>query len=135
MADLVGKAFLGHRHAATDFLYGDEWLSLASSNSADVRVSFSQTPCDPGEAAARIGGSVKRRCNVALREHGAAVWDALANRGGACFVCGSASSGMTRDVSEALVRIGREHGGLTEDDARKWLRSLELQRSYVVEAY
>jgi len=63
------------------------------------------------------------------------VWDALSTHLGSCFVCGSARTGMTRDVGEALVRVAMEHGGMSDEQARKWLRTLELARRFVVEAY
>ena len=127
--------FLGNRHVTKDFLYGDEWIALARSGRADVHACFSRSPCAPGEASAFLGGSIARRCNTALRDQGALVWDALSTHLGSCFVCGSASTGMTRDVGEALVRVAMEHGGMSDEEARKWLRTLELARRFVVEAY
>jgi sulfite reductase (NADPH) flavoprotein alpha-component len=114
--------FFGDQHANTDYLYGDEFeawkdsgflqnLSLAFSRDQDEKV------------------YVQHR----MLEQGKELWDWL-NAGAYFYVCGDASR-MAKDVDDALAQIGQDHGGMSEDESKSWLKQLRKEKRYQRDVY
>ncbi len=114
--------FFGDQHQATDFLYREEWedklergiltrLDLAFSRDQDERI------------------YVQHR----MLENAAQLYAWL--EGGAYFyVCGDASR-MARDVHQTLIEILVREGGLGEDAAGDYLKTLEQSGRYQRDVY
>lgn len=69
-----------------------------------------------------------------LREHAAHVWHMIHGSGASVFVSGSAQQ-MPANVVSALEDVAQEQGGLSKEDASKYVRQLELTGRYCVEAW
>ena len=114
--------FFGDQHAATDYLYGEEFeawketgflqnLSLAFSRDQDEKI------------------YVQNR----MLENGKKLWQWL--QGGAYFyVCGDAKR-MAVDVDQALHQIAREHGDLSEEEAQSYIKNLKKEKRYQRDVY
>ncbi|XP_037091249.1 NADPH--cytochrome P450 reductase-like, partial [Pollicipes pollicipes] len=64
-----------------------------------------------------------------LREHAADVWRILGEQHGNVYVCGDAKS-MARDVNHLLTEICRERGGMSQDEADKYIKTMRSQKRY-----
>ena len=69
-----------------------------------------------------------------IKEHGAALWELLAERGASVFVAGSAKQ-MPSDVMDAVKTLAVVHGGMSEADAAKFVDRLVRLRRYGVESW
>ncbi len=69
-----------------------------------------------------------------LMEHAAAIWDWVANKGAHVFVSGSAQK-MPSDVQAAFEEVATRAGGLSREAAQQYVRRLEMQGRYHVEAW
>ena len=69
-----------------------------------------------------------------VREQSARVYDALANRGGLVYICGS-SGKMPQAVREALIEAFQSHGSLTREDAEAYLVGMEKTGRYKQETW
>jgi len=54
--------------------------------------------------------------------------------GAVFYVCGDASR-MAKDVDSALRQIAATEGGMSEDDANSWVKSLQKNRRYLKDVY
>jgi len=50
------------------------------------------------------------------------------------YVCGDASR-MAKDVDLALRQIAATEGGMSEEDAAKWVKSLQKEKRYLKDVY
>lgn len=114
--------FFGDQRSETDFIYRDEFerdlkdgllsrLDLAWSRDQDAKI------------------YVQHR----MLENAAAIWSWI-NDGAHLYVCGDASR-MARDVDAALVRIVAEQGGMSDEDASAFLKTLTHERRYQRDVY
>jgi sulfite reductase alpha subunit-like flavoprotein len=69
-----------------------------------------------------------------VRVHGAQVYDAVANKGGLVYICGS-SGKMPQAVREALIEAFGKHGNLSRDDAEAYLVAMEKSGRYKQETW
>lgn len=69
-----------------------------------------------------------------IREHGALVWRLLSQQGAAVYVSGSAQK-MPAGVAAAFEDVAAQHGGLSKEEAGRYVRQLELTGRYRVEAW
>lgn len=114
--------FFGEQHAATDFLYGDEWAAaLRSGHLAKLATAFSR---DQPE---------KIYVQHRMAEAGAEVFDWL-ERGAYFYVCGDAAR-MAKDVDAALHRIVEEHGSMGAEEARGYVDAMKAARRYRRDVY
>lgn len=114
--------FFGEQHEATDFYYRDELLGLRDEGFLTrLDVAFSRDQ--------RQKIYVQDR----MLEHGVELWRWLED-GAHFYVCGDASR-MAKDVDDTLTAIARRHGGLSEDDATAYVKSLAAQKRYVRDVY
>lgn len=112
----------GARSFDNDFLYQLEWqAALRQKTLHRLDLAFSR------DQAEKV--YVQHRLLAAGRD----VWDWL--QGGAHFyVCGDATR-MAPDVNSALLQIGQQHGGLSDEAAGEWLADLTAQGRYLRDVY
>ncbi|WP_137844904.1 bifunctional nitrate reductase/sulfite reductase flavoprotein subunit alpha [Microbacterium sp. 2FI] len=114
--------FFGEQHQATDFYYRDELQQMhADGFLTRLDLAFSRDQ--------------RQKIYVQDRmvEHGAEVWRWLQD-GAHVYVCGDASR-MAKDVDDTLTTIVRRHGGMSEQDAAEYKKSLVAQKRYVRDVY
>ncbi len=114
--------FFGDQHEATDNLYGaefDEYLSKNQLNRIDNAWSRDQ--------------DYKIYVQDKMRENAADLWDWI--KGGAFFyVCGDAER-MAVDVDDALHYIIEKEGGMTEEDAKIYVKQMKKEKRYQRDVY
>lgn len=114
--------FFGDQHAATDFLYEDEWNDyLAQGQLAKLDLAWSR------DQAEKIYVQDKMRTN------GAELWAWLQGNG-IFYVCGDAKR-MAKDVDQALHDIAAEHGGMSAEDAVAFVKQLKKDKRYQRDVY
>jgi sulfite reductase (NADPH) flavoprotein alpha-component len=114
--------FFGDQHAATDFLYENEWVAAREAGHvARLTTAFSR------DQAEKI--YVQHR----MLEHGAELFDWL-QRGAYFYVCGDAAR-MAKDVDAALHRIAEQHGGMSAEQAKKYVDSMKNVKRYRKDVY
>lgn len=114
--------FFGDQHAATDYLYGDEWTRLlAAGKMARVDLAFSR------DQAKKV--YVQDR----MRENAAELW-AWLKAGAAFYVCGDAHR-MAKDVDAALHQVIAEQGGLGPAGAVEYVKEMRKERRYQRDIY
>ena len=114
--------FFGDQHAATDYLYGDEWKKLlAEGRMARVDLAFSR------DQAKKV--YVQDR----MREAAAELW-AWINGGAHFYVCGDAHR-MAKDVDLALHEIIAQHGGLAPAAAADDVKQMKKEKRYQRDVY
>jgi len=114
--------FFGDQHAATDYLYGDEWKKLlAEGKMARVDLAFSR------DQAKKV--YVQDR----MREAAAELW-AWISGGAHFYVCGDAHR-MAKDVDLALHEIIAQHGGLEPAAAADYVKQMKKDKRYQRDVY
>ena len=114
--------FFGDQHAATDYLYGDEWKRLqAEGKLARVDLAFSRDQAQ------------KVYVQDRMRENAAELWAWL--KGGAHFyVCGDAHR-MAKDVDAVLHQVVAEQGGMEAAAAADYVKQLKKDQRYQRDVY
>ncbi|MFC5049024.1 sulfite reductase subunit alpha [Rubritalea spongiae] len=115
--------FFGNPHEAEDFLYKEELDQMASDGVlTKLSTAFSRDQ--------------KEKIYVQNRmiEAGAELWKWLNEDKAAFYVCGDASR-MAKDVDAALHTIAQEHGGLSEDEAAAFIKTLKKEKRYCRDVY
>lgn len=114
--------FFGDQHAATDYLYQEEWEQYVADGSV-TRLDLAWSR----DQAQKIYVQDK------MRENGAELWAWL--QGGAIFyVCGDAKR-MAKDVDLALHDIAIEHGGMDAEAATAFVKQLKKDKRYQRDVY
>lgn len=114
--------FFGEQHETSDFYYRDELLAMREDGFLTrLDVAFSRDQ--------RQKIYVQDR----MLEHGVELWRWLQD-GAHFYVCGDASR-MAKDVDDTLTTIARRHGGMSEEDAAEFKKSLVAQKRYVRDVY
>lgn len=113
--------FFGERNRASDFYYADFWLDLEKQGRIRLDLAFSR------DQSAKI--YVQHR----ILEQKKTVWNWL-ETGCYIYVCGDAEE-MAKDVDQALHQIAKEEGGLTEEAARQYIKSLRTSKKYLLDVY
>ena len=114
--------FFGEQHEATDFYYRDELEQMRDDRFLTrLDLAFSRDQ--------RQKVYVQDR----MVEHGLELWRWL-QEGAHLYVCGDASR-MAKDVDDTLVTIAQRHGGLSEESAVEYRKSLVAQARYVRDVY
>ncbi|HWS37679.1 MAG TPA: molybdopterin dinucleotide binding domain-containing protein, partial [Actinoplanes sp.] len=114
--------FFGEQRSATDDYYASELAALrADGILSRLDVAFSR------DQRAKI--YVQDR----MREKGAQLW-AWLQAGAHFYVCGDAGR-MARDVDRALHEIAINHGRLSEDEARAYVKQLTADKRYARDVY
>lgn len=115
--------FFGCRNAESDYFFRDEWQSLTESGV-------------PLEVFAAFSRDQRQKVYVQdlVRQQSARVYDAVANKSGIIYICGS-SGKMPQAVREALIEGFQEHGQLSREDAEAYLVALEKSGRYRQETW
>lgn len=122
--DAKGKSwlFFGHQREATDFFYRDELTAFQTTGTlTNLSTAWSRD------------GDTKVYVQDKMRDAGADVWTWL-NDGAHFYICGDAQR-MAKDVETALVDIAKTHGGLSDDNATKFLEDLKKGGRYQTDVY
>ncbi|KAG5178302.1 hypothetical protein JKP88DRAFT_330120 [Tribonema minus] len=118
--------YFGCRHKAHDFHYAAELCAAAAARRLRLRTAFSRDAPRPG------GGKWYVQHRIA--EGAAAVARAVLARGAHVYVSGSAQS-MPRDVRAAVAAALVSAGGLSNEEAERYLKAMEREGRYAVEAW
>lgn len=114
--------FFGEQHAATDFYYRDEILTMhADGFLTELDLAFSRDQ------------SKKVYVQHLMRQRGTQLWRWLQD-GAQLFVCGNADP-MAKDVDRAICEIVAEHGHLDSDAAKAYVQSLSADKRYHRDVY
>lgn len=114
--------FFGDQHYLTDFLYQTEWQDyLADGILTKLDVAFSRDQKEKVYVQDRMRANSKEL--YAWLEQGANF-----------YVCGDASR-MATDVDVALHDIIEQEGGLSEDDAKAYVKQLKTDKRYLRDVY
>lgn len=115
--------FFGCRNAESDYFFKTEWKEYT-----DKGV--------PLEVFAAFSRDQRQKVYVQdlVRQQSEKVYDAVVNKSGIIFICGS-SGKMPQAVREALIEGFQEHGKLSRDDAEAHLVSLEKSGRYRQETW
>ncbi|KAF2875058.1 hypothetical protein BDV95DRAFT_626601 [Massariosphaeria phaeospora] len=115
--------FFGCRNAESDFFFKDEWQKLKGED-------------EPLDVFAAFSRDQRRKVYVQdlVRGHSARVYDALANKDGLVYICGS-SGKMPQAVREALIEVFQSHSGRTREEAEAYLVDMEKKGRYKQETW
>lgn len=114
--------FFGDQHEATDFLYADQFAGMQEANLLNrLSLAFSRDQVE------------KVYVQDRMREHGAELWQWI-DEGGYFFVCGDAKR-MASDVDKALHDLIAEHGGMSADTAKAYVKQMKETNRYSRDVY
>ena len=114
--------FFGDQHEAYDFLYEEELLAYQQTG---LLTRF--------DTAFSRDGDTKVYVQDRMREAGSELWSML-NDGGYFYVCGDASR-MAKDVDRALREIAAQHGGMTDEQADAYVKTMASEGRYHRDVY
>lgn len=113
--------FFGERNRASDFYYSDFWIELEKQGRIRLDLAFSRDQVE------------KVYVQHKMLEQKKSFWNWI-QQGSYIFVCGDAEE-MAKDVDAALQRIAHEEGNMSEEDARKYIKSLRAEKRYLLDVY
>lgn len=113
--------FFGERNRASDYYYADYWTELEKQGRIRLDLAFSR---DQEE---------KIYVQHKMLQEKKSLWNWIQN-GSYVYVCGDAEE-MAKDVDAALQKIAHDEGSMTEEDARKFLKSLRIEKRYLLDVY
>lgn len=114
--------FFGDQHEASDFLYAETLTDYQNSGLLTrLDTAFSRD------------GENKVYVQDRMRENAAELWQWL-ERGALFFVCGDAKR-MANDVNKTLLEIIASQGGMSTEDAEKYVARLQADNRYVRDVY
>jgi len=113
--------FFGEKRASHDFFYKNEWEKWQTTGQLKLATAFSR------DTAQKV--YVQDR----LKEHGKEIWEWL-NKGAYLYVCGDAKQ-MAKAVDATLKEIAVEEGGLSEEEANAYFKSLRSEKRYQRDVY
>lgn len=113
--------FFGERNRATDFYYADFWLELEKQGRLRLDLAFSRDQ------------SEKVYVQHKMLEQKKSLWNWI-EQGSSIYVCGDAQE-MAKDVEATLQRIFQEEGSMSEEEARKALKTLRAEKRYLLDVY
>jgi sulfite reductase (NADPH) flavoprotein alpha-component len=113
--------FFGGRHRSADFLYKDLWTDLENQGNLRLTTAFSRDQ------------SHKEYVQHKLLEHGQEIFQLL-EEGAYFYVCGDATN-MAKDVETALLTLIEQEGGLSQEEAKMYYKSLKSSKRYLTDVY
>ncbi|GFQ75650.1 NADPH-dependent diflavin oxidoreductase 1 [Trichonephila clavata] len=114
--------FFGCRNKGKDFFFSEEWQELCEKNILKIFTAFSRDQEDKLYVQHRIA------------ENGPLMWDLIQNKKASIYVAGNAKQ-MPQGVKDAFLEIITKEGGLTQEEAVKYLLSLENIKKYQMETW
>lgn len=113
--------FFGERNRATDFYYGDYWTELERQGRIRLDTAFSRDQAE------------KVYVQHKMLQQKKSFWEWV-QEGSSIYVCGDAEE-MAKDVNGTLQQIAHEEGSMSEEEARKFIKSLRLEKRYLLDVY
>lgn len=113
--------FFGCRHPDQDFIYADELKKFEADGIVELHVAFSRKEAQ------------KVYVQHLLAAQAARIWSLIA-AGAVIYVCGDGSR-MEPDVKAALMTIYREHAGVDDAAAQRWIEEMGVQNRYVLDVW
>lgn len=113
--------FFGERNRATDFYYGEYWLELEKQGRLRLDTAFSRDQAEKIYVQHRI------------LEQKKSIWEWIQEEA-ILYVCGDAEQ-MAKDVDAALQQIVREEGQMSDEEARKFLKTMRHEKRYLLDVY
>ncbi len=119
----IGKnwLFFGEWTRADEFYYEDYWKALVDAGKLKLDLAFSRDQAE------------KVYVQHKMLSSGAELWKWL-EEGASFFVCGDADH-MAKDVDAALHHIIKEHGALSDDAAKAYVKQLRTEKRYLRDVY
>jgi len=114
--------FFGDRRFHSDFLYQKEWQKLLKAKQLErMEVAFSRDQKD------------KIYVQHKLKEHQKEIYEWLEN-GAHFYLCGDMKN-MAKDVNKTLLEIIRVQGGVSEEQAEKYVKQLKREKRFQADVY
>lgn len=113
--------FFGERNEKSDFFYKEYWLGLVDAGHLRLNVAFSRDQ------------DHKIYVQDRMKQEGADLFKWI-EEGCYLYVCGDAQY-MAKDVEAALLNIIQVHGNKDEQEAKRYLKALRLQKRYLRDVY
>ena len=114
--------FFGDQHAATDYSYGEEFEQyVADGHLSRIDLAWSRDQ------------DYKIYVQDRILDNGAEIW-AWLNEGAYFYVCGDAEY-MAPDVDAALQKIAEEHGDMSAEEAREFIKVAKKEKRYQRDVY
>jgi sulfite reductase (NADPH) flavoprotein alpha-component len=113
--------FFGERNRASDFYYESFFKEIELAGRLRLDLAFSRDTAE------------KTYVQHKMYEERKSLW-AWLQEGAYFYVCGDAEE-MAKDVDAMFHRIVREVGGLTEEDARHYIKRLRAEKRYLTDVY
>ncbi|PAV58156.1 hypothetical protein WR25_11779 isoform C [Diploscapter pachys] len=114
--------YYGCRHPDHDYIYKDELEAFVDAGVlTHLECAFSRAQAEKVYVQNKLWQTKER------------IWDALV-QGAHIYVCGDARN-MARDVQNTLLRIIREVGGKSEDEAVNYFKELEKHKRYQADVW
>ncbi|KAK9767368.1 hypothetical protein K7432_002905 [Basidiobolus ranarum] len=110
--------FFGCRRRDEDFLYVNEWESM-----------FQKLPNSEFITAYSREQEYKVYVQHKLKERQEQIWNLIKNEGAYLYVCGDAKN-MAKDVHKVIVETAMEVGGLEEEQANEYVKTLRTGGRY-----
>ncbi|KAI9345671.1 FAD binding domain-containing protein [Obelidium mucronatum] len=126
--------FYGCRHPDQDHLYKEEISTLLNTveglrNSSDEAEKAKAFDLRVMNAFSRVPGQQKVYVQDIVSKMGKEVYDILDKQRGYLYVCGDAKN-MAADVNTLLHKLSSEWGGKSEEEAKKWVKTLKTTGKY-----
>ena len=114
--------FFGDQHAATDYSYGEEFEQyVADGHLCRIDLAWSRDQ------------DYKIYVQDKILDNGAEIW-AWLSEGAYFYVCGDAEY-MAPDVDAALHKIAEEHGDMSAEEAREFIKVAKKEKRYQRDVY
>lgn len=113
--------FFGERNRSHHFFYENFWTGLENQGKLRLDVAFSRDQ------------EHKIYVQHRLLEKGGEIFQWLKN-GAHLYVCGDAQR-MAKDVEATLQKVIQEHGNLSEESAREYVKQLRAEKRYLRDVY
>ncbi len=113
--------FFGERNRESDFYYEEYWRELERLGRLRLDVSFSR---DSEE---------KTYVQHKMYEERKSLWSWI-EAGALFYICGDANQ-MAKDVEAMLLRIVKEEGHYSEEDARNYIKKMRKEKRYLADVY
>jgi sulfite reductase (NADPH) flavoprotein alpha-component len=113
--------FFGERNQKSDYFYEDDWMQWRSQGKLKIDLAFSRDQTE------------KIYVQHRMLENSKELW-AWLEEGAYFYVCGDAHH-MAKDVDAMVQRIAEEQGGMSEEAAKAYTKSLRTQKRYLTDVY
>lgn len=114
--------FTGDRERKYDFYYEDELLSLVDQGLLRLSPAFSRD------------GPKKVYVQDRMFEEGKDLWHWIAKENASLYISGDAKS-MAKDVQQALIDIGVQHGSLSPEASKEFFKELRFTKKLFLDVY